>query len=49
MGLSLNINRDPGLEVHGEAILKDRDLFNQAADQRLIKLRDGSRLTFDES
>ena len=49
MGLSLNINRDPGLEFHGEEILIDSNLGDQAADQRLIKLRDGSRLTFDES
>lgn len=28
--------------------LKDSDLLNQAADQRLIKLRDGGRLAFDE-
>lgn len=47
-GLLLNINCDPGLEVHGEMSLKDSDLLNQAADQRLIKLRDGGRLAFDE-
>ena len=29
-------------------LLEYRDYLNQAADQRLIKLRDGDRLAFDE-
>lgn len=48
MGLSLNINRNTGLEDHGEMILEDGNLLNQAADQRLIKLRDGGRLFLDK-
>ena len=48
MGLSLNINCDAGLEIHGEVILENGDLGNQAADQRLIKLCDGGGLLPDE-
>lgn len=48
MGLSLNINRDPGLEIHGEVILENGDFGNQAADQRPVKLGDGAGLLFYE-
>ena len=48
MGLSLDIDCDPGLEVHGEAILEYCNLLNQAADQRLIEFLDGGSLFLDE-
>ena len=48
MGLSLDIDCDAGLEFHGEVIFENRDFFNQAADQCLIKLCNGGRLVFDE-
>ena len=46
--LCFNIDCDAGFEVYGEAILEDGDLFNQAADQRLIKLCDGEGLALDK-
>ena len=48
MGLFFNIDCDSGLEVDGEVILKDRNLRDQALDQRLVKLRDGGGLLMDE-
>ena len=48
LALCFDIDCDAGFEVHGEVVLVDCDLFNQAADQRLIKLRDGGVLAFDE-
>ena len=35
-----NIDGDSGLKVDGEVILEDRNLHDQAFDQRFIKLRD---------
>lgn len=46
--LCFDIDCDSRLEIHGEAVLENGDFLNQAADQRLIKLRDGGRLAFDE-
>ena len=34
--------------LHGEVIVEYCDLCNQAADQRFVKLCDGSRLALDE-
>ena len=48
MGLSLNINRNTGLEVDGEVVFDNCDLRNQAFDQRLVKLCDGGGLLPDE-
>ena len=48
MGLCLNIDCNSGLEFHGEVILENRDLRDQALDQRLVKLRDGGGLLPDE-
>ena len=46
--LCFDVDCDLGLEVYGEVSLEDGDLFNQAADQRLVKLCDGGRLALDE-
>ena len=48
MGLCLNIDCNSGLEFHGEVILENRDLRDQALDQRLVKFRDGGGLLPDE-
>ena len=48
MGLCLNIDCNSGLEFHGEVILENRDLRDQALDQYLVKLRDRGGLAFDE-
>ncbi len=48
MGLCLNIDCNSGLEVDCEVILKDRNLRDQAFDQRLVKLCDGGGLLMDE-
>ena len=45
--LCFDVYFDPGLEIHGEVVLENGDLFNQADDQRLIKLCDGGGLAFD--
>ena len=41
-GLCLDINRNSGFEIHGEAVPEDGNLLNQAADQSLIILCDSS-------
>ena len=46
--LCFDVNCDPGFEVYGEVILKDRDLRDQALDQRFVKLRDGAGLALDK-
>ena len=46
--LCFDFDGDSGLEVDGEVILEDRNLRDQALDQRLVKLCDGGRLAFDE-
>ena len=46
--LCFDFDGDSGLEVDGEVILKDRNLRDQALDQRLVKLRDGGGLLMDE-
>ncbi len=48
LGLCVDFNGDSGFEVDGEVILKDRNLRDQAHDQRLVKLRDGGGLLMDE-
>ena len=46
--LCFDFDGDSGLEVDGEVILKDRNLRDQALDQRLVKLCDGGGLLPDE-
>ena len=46
--LFFDFDGDSGLEVDGEAILKDRNLRDQALDQRLVKLCDGGGLLMNE-
>ncbi len=48
MGLFFDIDCNAGLEVHGEVVLEDGNLLNQAADQRLVKFGDGVGLLFYE-
>ena len=37
MGLSFNINCDPGLEFHDEVVCEDGNLLNELFNQSLIK------------
>ena len=46
LGLCVDFNGDSGFEVDGEVILKDRNLRDQAFDQRLVKRRDGGGLRY---
>ena len=48
LGLCFDFDGGSGLEVNGEVILKDGDPCDQALDQRLVKLRDGSGLLPDK-
>jgi len=46
--LCFDVDCDSGLEVDGEMIFENRDLRDQALDQRLVKPRDGGGLLPDE-
>lgn len=46
--LYFNIDCKSGSEVDGEVVFENRDLCDQAFDQRLVKLRDRGRLALDE-
>ena len=46
--LCFGFDGDSGLEVDGEVVFENRNLRDQALDQRLVKVRDGGRLLPDE-
>ena len=46
--LCFDFDGDSGLEVDGEVVFENRNLRDQALDQRLVKLRDGGGLLPDE-
>lgn len=47
--LFFHIERHTGLELHGEFILVDGDLFKQPPDKSLVVFRQGSGLFSQES
>lgn len=46
--LCFNVDCDTGFEIHGEVILENGDLGNQAADKCLVKFCYGGRLALYE-
>ena len=48
MGLSINIDLDPGLEFHGEVVGKNGNLLNEIFEQSLIKFCNIGFLPGDE-
>ena len=46
--LCLDIDRDPGLEFHGEVVIVNGDLLDQLSDEAFVEFGDFGLLTSDE-